>query len=306
MKIEIRECSVHDGDDILKMIREIGPGENGFINNAYHMKPAEFRAFLARNADSARGIEPDPARVPQTLYWLIADGYPVGMGKLRHYLNVSLRKCGGHIGYCIRPSERGKGFGTIILQEMLKKALEMNIPSALITCDDVNTASRRVIEKNGGKLEKVTNDECYFWIQLDDVNGIRQIHPDDYSEMVELWGQTPGMGLSEADSEANIRKFILRNKGLSYCFKEENRIIATILCGHDGRRGYIYHMTVAQQYRGKGIGKLLTEKSLQQLKNEGIDKCHLFVFADNELGNRFWSSTGWTRRDDIFTYSKEV
>lgn len=135
---------------------------------------------------------------------------------------------------------------------------------------------------------------------------MREIHIDDYNEIHALWSRTPGMGLSDADSEENIKNFLIRNKGMSFCFEEDGKIIATILCGHDGRRGYIYHVTVAEEYRGRGIGRKLVEKSLERLKTERIGKCHLFVFADNEIGNAFWSTIGWTKRDDIIVYSKSI
>lgn len=132
---------------------------------------------------------------------------------------------------------------------------------------------------------------------------IYELEISDYPEIFALWSSTPGMGLSQADSRENIDKFFQRNHGLSFCFREEGKIVGTVLCGHDGRRGYIYHVTVAEAFRGRGIGKLLVEKSLSGLNQEGIQKCHLFVFSDNEIGNNFWKATGWTRRDDIFVYS---
>jgi predicted acetyltransferase len=306
MQIELRELSQNDGNDILEMLREIGPGENGFGNAEYNMSITEFKDYLYQNINISKGIELEPDWVPQTKYWLIVDGHPVGFGKQRLYLNDNLRINGGHIGYCIRPTARGKGFGNILLRELLKKAKEKNIPKVLITCDDINIASRRVIEYNGGKLERVENGECYYWIILEEGTGIREIHIDDYREIYALWSRTPGMGLSDADSEQSIKKFIIRNNGLSFCYTEENKIIGTILCGHDGRRGYIYHVTVAEEYRGKGIGRTLVEKSLQSLTEAGINKCHLFVFADNETGINFWNSTGWIKRDDIFVYSKNT
>jgi predicted acetyltransferase len=306
MQIELRELSQNDGNDILEMLREIGPGENGFGNAEYNMSITEFKDYLYQNINISKGIELEPDWVPQTKYWLIVDGHPVGFGKQRLYLNDNLRINGGHIGYCIRPTARAKGFGNLLLRELLKKAKEKNIPKVLITCDDINIASRRVIEYNGGKLERVENGECYYWIILEEGRGIREIHIDDYREIYALWSRTPGMGLSDADSEQSIKKFIIRNNGLSFCYTEENKIIGTILCGHDGRRGYIYHVTVAEEYRGKGIGRTLVEKSLQSLTEAGINKCHLFVFADNETGINFWNSTGWIKRDDIFVYSKNT
>lgn len=306
MNIELRKCSLEDGNEMLDMLREIGPGENGFMNHGYDLQPLEFRDFLFKNINFSRGIGLMEQHVPSTQYWLLADGFPVGYAKLRHFLNGNLRKIGGHIGYCIRPSARGKGFGSILLGEMLKKAAEKKIPRALVTCLETNTASRKVAVHNGGELEGIVDGECYYWIRLDERKGMREIHPDDYPEIVELWNSTPGMGMSRADSEEGIRGFLLRNEGLSFCRKENDTIIATILCGHDGRRGYIYHAMTASEYRGRGIARELAEKSLRRLKEAGIDKCHLFVFADNEPGNVFWSSTGWTKRDDILVYSQNT
>jgi ribosomal protein S18 acetylase RimI-like enzyme len=133
---------------------------------------------------------------------------------------------------------------------------------------------------------------------------IQEIRLDDYSEIYELWRNTPGVGLSDADTYENIHRFLLRNKGLSFICRYGEKVIGTILCGHDGRRGYIYHVAVVEEYRCRGIGRMLVEKSLQKLKEEGVNKCHLFVFSDNEIGNAFWNSAGWIKREDIFVYSK--
>ncbi len=306
VQIELRELSQNDGNDIFEMIREIGSGENGFMNDGYDMNEIGFKDHIFSNINMSRGINLQPQWVPQTKYWLFVDGYPVGIGKLRHYLNDNLRKIGGHIGYCIRPNARSKGYGNIILCELLKKAREKSIPRALITCKETNIPSRKVIEYNGGELERIENGECLYWIRLAESSSIREMHIDDYDEIYVLWSRTPGMGLSDADSRQNIQDFLIRNKGMSFCLKEDDKIIGTILCGHDGRRGYIYHVTIAEEYRGRGIGRLLVEKSLEKLKSEGINKCHLFVFADNAIGNAFWTSSGWDRRDDIFVYSKSI
>lgn len=133
---------------------------------------------------------------------------------------------------------------------------------------------------------------------------IDEMQIDDYSEIYELWRNTPGMGLSDADSHENIHRFLLRNKGLSFVCRCNGRIIGTIMCGHDGRRGYIYHVAVSEKFRRRGIGRMLVDKSLSKLKEEGINKCHLFVISSNEIGNAFWSSNGWSKREDIFVYSK--
>jgi predicted acetyltransferase len=87
------------------------------------------------------------------------------MAKLRHYLNEHLRERGGHAAYAVRKSERGKGYGKLILKKLINKAAKKDINELLLTVDDVNTASRKVIEANGGQLENIKNGECYYWIK---------------------------------------------------------------------------------------------------------------------------------------------
>ncbi|HEX2947576.1 MAG TPA: GNAT family N-acetyltransferase [Clostridia bacterium] len=306
MQFELVKCNMLYGPEIPEMIREIGPGENGFQNNGYGLKDEEFRQYIMHNIDMSRGVGLAPGHVPQTLYWLYADGRPVGYAKLREYLNERLRFIGGHIGYCIRPTERRKGYGKQLLGEMLKEAGKLNIPNALVTCLEENKGSRGVIESNGGRLADITDGECHYWIGLDIAEGVREAHPDDFQEMLELWERTPGVGITKEDTEENIIKFLSRNKGLSFVYKADSRIVGTSLCGHDGRRGYIYHTAVAQDYRGKGIGGMLVEKNLEKLRTEGIAKCRIFVFKSNEEGNAFWKRSGWETRDDLTTYSKDI
>ena len=166
MMVELRELSIKDGDDVFDMLNEIGPGENGFMNSAFGISYEEFPSYLKNNVDFSKGINLSSGYVPQTIYWLYVDSKPVGMGKFRHYLNDFLREHGGHIGYCIRPTERGKGYGTIILRELLKKAKDEEVDDALIICDAINTASRKVIEGNNGVLESIKEGECKYWIKL--------------------------------------------------------------------------------------------------------------------------------------------
>lgn len=311
MQAELKQLSQSDGLDILEMLREIGPGENGFMNDGSDLTDHEFPDWLRRHANSSRGIGLRPDRVPQTLFWLMVDGHPVGVSKLRRYLIPQLRINGGHIGYCIRPTDRGKGYGNLILKLTLDEAREAHIPRAFITVHEGNEASRRVVLANGGI--KANPDDGYpndgnhrFWVPLTPEDGMRRIHPDDHAEILNLWRRTPGMGISDADSEENIRGFLERNPDLSWCRTLHGCIIGTVLCGHDRRRGYIYHVAVDPEFRGRGIGRQLVETSLQELHAQGIDKCHLFCFADNETGNGFWNANGWSQRRDILIWSKNT
>lgn len=128
----------------------------------------------------------------------------------------------------------------------------------------------------------------------------------DYETIYEMWNNIPGVGLSNADSEVAIERYLKHNPNLSFVYYESDKMVGTILCGHDGRRGYIHHTCVLPKYRGRNIGKVLVESALQGLKEQGIDKCHLFVFQDNVIGNNFWQNMGWEKREDIFMYSKNI
>lgn len=167
MKIELKELSLNDGRDVHEMLQEIGPGENGINNSAYNIAYQDFPSYLKRQVDMSDGIGIDlNIYVPQTTYWLYVNDRPVGICRLRHRLNDNLRIVGGHIGYCIRPSERGKGYGNLILAEVLKKAQMKGINDVLITCHDDNIASRKVIEHNSGVLGDINDHRCRYWIKI--------------------------------------------------------------------------------------------------------------------------------------------
>ena len=135
---------------------------------------------------------------------------------------------------------------------------------------------------------------------------IKQFEIKDYKEIYEMWNRIPGIRLSDADSKEAISNYLERNPNLSYVYCEDDKIVGAVLCGHDGRRGFIHHACVLPEYQGKGIGKFLVNKALDELKNQGINKCHLFALEDNESGKEFWSKVGWTKRNDIVTFSKNI
>lgn len=123
---------------------------------------------------------------------------------------------------------------------------------------------------------------------------------EDYDRVYQLWANTEGIGMrSLDDSIEGIEKFLKRNPTTSYIAQVENKVIGIILCGHDGRRGYIYHTAVNSDYRGKGVGKALVHAALEALKKEGINKVALVAFASNNLGNEFWQSLGFDKRNDL-------
>lgn len=129
---------------------------------------------------------------------------------------------------------------------------------------------------------------------------------EDYNQMMHLWENTPGIGINDADSREKTSAFLKRNKQLNYVAEHRGQIVGTIMCGQDGRRGYIYHLAVDETLRNQGVGRRLIQTALSALKIQKIDKCHLFVFAKNETGRQFWSHNGWKEREDLMIYSKDI
>ncbi len=133
----------------------------------------DFPAFVERILGYSRGEGLPPGFVPSTDYWLIDDGEFVGRVSIRHQLTEWLLKAGGHIGYQIRPSKRCRGYGTQILALVLPKARELGMTRVLVTCDETNIGSKKIIEANGGVLENVLDvgagapRKLRYWIELD-------------------------------------------------------------------------------------------------------------------------------------------
>ena len=129
---------------------------------------------------------------------------------------------------------------------------------------------------------------------------------DHYDEVIALWKDSENIGLSSADERENIKSYLARNPAMSFVAKENDDIIGAALCGHDGRRGYIHHLAIAESHRKKGIGRKLVERCIESLRNIGIQKCHLFIFHTNKEGKAFWNKIGWSLRSDIQLVSKEL
>ena len=134
----------------------------------------------------------------------------------------------------------------------------------------------------------------------------REMVIDDYDHVMKLWKRSEGVGLSRSDSKASIQRFLDRNKGLSYVATADKQYIGAVFCGHDGRRGYIHHLGVAQTFRRQGIGRSLVDYCLHALMRSGIDKCHIFMFKDNMEALAFWNQVGWIERVELKLMSKQM
>lgn len=135
---------------------------------------------------------------------------------------------------------------------------------------------------------------------------IRIMTIDDYAAAYALWQNSEGIGLSSADSREGIARLLQRNPGLSSLAEEDGVLAGAVLCSTDGRRGYLHHLAVDPQFRRRGIGRALVEHSLDCLRREGIQKCHIFVYHENHPGMKFWEEIGYVARKDLILMSREI
>lgn len=136
---------------------------------------------------------------------------------------------------------------------------------------------------------------------------IRVMNISDYEKVYALWMSCKNMGFNNLDdSKEGIEKFLKRNPDTSFVAVEDNAVVGIVLAGHDGRRGYVYHMSVAENYRKQGIGTQLMSHCEEALKREGINKTALLVFKRNEAGNSFWEKQGFTVREDVAYRNKAL
>ena len=136
---------------------------------------------------------------------------------------------------------------------------------------------------------------------------IRKMTIADYDCVYDLWLNTPGMGLNNLDdSRQGIEKYLLRNPETCFVAEKDNMIIGVILCGNDGRRGYIHHTAVSVSERKNGVGTALVNAAVNALRSEGINKVALVVFSKNQLGNSFWERRGFTIREDLIYRNKTI
>jgi putative acetyltransferase len=131
----------------------------------------------------------------------------------------------------------------------------------------------------------------------------------DIDDVLALWNGMPGIGLNESDTPENLRAYLARNAGLSLVMRDDGEpegksLIGAVLCGHDGRRGYLHHLAVRPEYRRRGFARQMVEKCLVALRDERIVKCNIFVYAENDDGQGFWRQCGWSHRCDLIVLQR--
>ena len=166
--MELRRPTLADKETVLDMMAEFEATQSAHDGGFWDTENFDYEEWLETNMQKEMGINLPENRVPSIQFVLFdKSGYALGFLNLRLRLNEGLLNHAGHIGYSIRPSERGKGYAKEALRQGLQVAKEKNIKRALVTCSRENPASRAVILANGGQFEDVRGGKEHYWIDLD-------------------------------------------------------------------------------------------------------------------------------------------
>ena len=121
----------------------------------------------------------------------------------------------------------------------------------------------------------------------------REFSIDDYDTAIELWQRVEGLEIAEGDDREGVAQFLARNPGLSRVAVDGSAVVGVALCGHDGRRGHIYHLAVDPAYQRRGLGRRLLDESLADLRRTGVKRVIIMVADDNASGREFWIRSGY-------------
>ncbi len=306
MEFCLKRLSVNDGRDVYDMFQSIPREERGSKNAVNGMRYEDYKCWLAdKDAQSRQvGIQPN-GFVPSTLYWLYVDGCPVGRGSLRHMLTDELRRAGGHMGYVIAPEYRGRGYGKLLLQELLKEAAKLGIKRALVTIYPDNLASIRTALANGGVIEETTEEYCYIWIPTQNI-ALKLLSPDTGRDVYDLLQAIPkdengfmnganGLSWDEFQAWLAARDSDSKQVGIVDGWKVPQTTFLLYVDGKPVGIGHVRHFltdalrkaggnigyAVAPEYRGKGYGKILLRELLKAASVLGIDRALVTVHNGN-------------------------
>lgn len=206
----------------------------------------------------------------------------------------------------VRPDCQGKGVGKAIVETLERdpfalRAKRIEIPASIT---GLPFYLKMGYSYKNGIAEP--DEERLYRLEKSRKTIIRVMNTEDYDRVYALWMSCKNMGFNNLDdSRQGIEKYLKRNPSTCFVAEQDDSIVGVILAGHDGRRGFIHHMAVAEHFRRQGIAADLLDQALAALKEEGINKAALLVFNRNEAGNAFWERQGFTARDDV-TYRNKT
>lgn len=237
-----------------------------------------------------------------------------------------------HIGYWLGAAFEGRGIMTRANQALVDYGFaQRGLLRQTIAAGVGNTRSRAVAERLGFRWEGVLRDaENLYGRQIDHalyaltrrdwegartpdrvvVNGfsIRAMSPSDLSAALALWTCSQGVGMSRDETPAMLNAYLARNPGLSSVAIDDasGRLVGALMAGHDGRRGFLYHLAVEPSVQKRGLGRQLVSRSLAALRAENVAKTSIVVYSTNAPAQAFWEKLGWTPRGDLCLLQKAL
>lgn len=136
--------------------------------------------------------------------------------------------------------------------------------------------------------------------------GLRPLQASDHADCVQLWAACDGVAMRTWEDAAALQQLLSRNPGLCWAAHHDGRLVGTVLCGHDGWRGWLYHVAVAPALRRRGIATALIVRAQTELARAGIRRVHALVLAGNRDAAHFWNAVGWRMREDLTVVSAEM
>lgn len=134
----------------------------------------------------------------------------------------------------------------------------------------------------------------------------REFVLSDHAQAVALWSEIDSVEICEGDSREEVAEYLQRNPGLSRVAEIDGKMVGAVMCGHDGRRGWIYHLAVASECRGRGVGKMLLDDCVRGLQRAGLKRAIILVEGQNAAGHKFWLREGWENIDGAIPMTREL
>jgi ribosomal-protein-serine acetyltransferase len=233
----------------------------------------------------------------------------------------------GQIGYWLACELQGKGIMLSSVRALVDYGfVHLGLNRQSISAAVGNLRSRAIPERLGFRLEGISREAEWVYDHFKDLaryatthgewlekhvaattpsiattsGQIRSMRVEDLTAVHTLWQTCEGVGLSAGDDLDSLATILERNSGLSaVALDAQGKIVGAVMAGHDARRGYLYHLAVDANHRGRGLGRALVDHARAGLRAAGIKRCTIVVFADNAQGAAFWKHLGWSTREDL-------
>lgn len=317
----IKEANFEDIEKEWALLRDMPLDENGCINSYHGVKRQDFDKAVYSMIESKQGINLPEGFVPDTTLFVWMDDKPIGLFRVRHYLNESLRAGSGHIGYWIAPQYRDRGYATEALGLVLKYAAKIiDEEEFYLRVDKTNPASLRVMEKNGGKIVSEDAKKYYVRIAKPEVGEepapaeeakpvqvsppaeklsvyIREMKPEEYPLLDEFLYEAifipegveppPREIINQPELQVYVKDFGNQPHDGCLVAEYEGKVVGAVWVRDMPDYGHIrdgepsFAIAVLKEYRGHGIGTALMERMLGRLTARGYANASLAVQKAN-------------------------